>query len=82
MVRKAYVGDKRTLVLAFDIGTTFSGISYALLDPGDVPTIKSVARLVSPLIFVNTGNFSERRPFQIPGTDFDQFENSLDHLVR
>ncbi|KAF9650947.1 hypothetical protein BDM02DRAFT_3092037, partial [Thelephora ganbajun] len=39
-----YVGDKRSLVLAFDIGTTFSGVSYTLLDPGQVPLIKSVIR--------------------------------------
>lgn len=48
MVRPAYVGDKRALVLALDIGTTFSGVSYTLLDPGEVPQIKSVARYVHP----------------------------------
>jgi len=82
MARGAYAGDKRTLVLAFDIGTTFSGISYALLDPGQVPKINSVARSVSPLIFMTTGNSSERRLFQVPGTEFDMFEDSVDNLVR
>lgn len=62
MVRPAYVGDKRALVLAFDIGTTFSGISYVLLDPGQVPVINSVARYVSLLTLVTTGNSSERFP--------------------
>jgi len=59
MVRPAYAGDKRALVLAFDIGTTFSGVSYTLLDPGQVPHINSVIRCVSPLISVTTGNSAE-----------------------
>lgn len=48
MVRPEYVGDKRSLVLAFDIGTTFSGVSYVLLDPGQVPQINSVTRYGAP----------------------------------
>lgn len=39
-----YSGAQRKLILAFDVGTTFSGIAYALLDPGQVPTIQSVTR--------------------------------------
>lgn len=54
MVRPAYAGDKRALVLAFDIGTTFSGVSYVLLDPGQAPQINSVTRCVSPLILATT----------------------------
>ncbi|KAI0318143.1 hypothetical protein OF83DRAFT_1171355 [Amylostereum chailletii] len=42
--RAPYHGAKRGLVLAFDLGTTFSGISYAVLDPGQVPVIKTVSR--------------------------------------
>ncbi|CAA7260337.1 unnamed protein product [Cyclocybe aegerita] len=42
--RSAYNGRKRKLVLAFDVGTTFSGISYSVLDPGQVPEIKPVTR--------------------------------------
>ncbi|KAI0310591.1 hypothetical protein OF83DRAFT_1070299 [Amylostereum chailletii] len=42
--RAPYHGVKRRLVLAFDLGTTFSGISYAVLDPGQVPVIKTVSR--------------------------------------
>ncbi|KAF8957824.1 hypothetical protein BDZ97DRAFT_1762587 [Flammula alnicola] len=30
------------LVLAFDVGTTYSGISYSILDPGQVPETKGV----------------------------------------
>ncbi|KAF9478439.1 hypothetical protein BDN70DRAFT_933391 [Pholiota conissans] len=42
--RSAYTGTQRKLVLAFDVGTTFSGISYSILEPGQVPEIKSVTR--------------------------------------
>ncbi|KAF8901884.1 hypothetical protein CPB84DRAFT_1776920 [Gymnopilus junonius] len=42
--RTAYKGTRRRLVLAFDIGTTYSGISYSVLDPGQVPQIKGVTR--------------------------------------
>jgi molecular chaperone DnaK (HSP70) len=31
-------------VLALDVGTTYSGVSYALLDPGAIPQIKGVTR--------------------------------------
>ncbi|KAF8885943.1 hypothetical protein BD779DRAFT_1441940 [Infundibulicybe gibba] len=44
----AYPGTERKLVLAFDIGTTYSGISYRrvrfILDPGEIPDIKGVNR--------------------------------------
>ncbi|TFK95589.1 hypothetical protein BDV98DRAFT_556293 [Pterulicium gracile] len=42
--REPYVGDRRRLVLAFDLGTTYSGISYSILDPGNVPEIHGVNR--------------------------------------
>ena len=54
--RKPYSGNKRSLVLAFDVGTTFSGVSYAILEPNEVPKIHGVTRCVqsiplsSPLI--------------------------------
>ncbi|KAI0784588.1 hypothetical protein C8Q75DRAFT_724303 [Abortiporus biennis] len=37
--RKPYTGSTRSLVLALDIGTTFSGVSYAILEPAEVPKI-------------------------------------------
>ncbi|KAF8883232.1 hypothetical protein BD779DRAFT_878374 [Infundibulicybe gibba] len=40
----AYSGTERKLVLAFDIGTTYSGISYSILDPGEIPEIRGVNR--------------------------------------
>ncbi|RXW20477.1 hypothetical protein EST38_g5375 [Candolleomyces aberdarensis] len=42
--RIPYRGLRRKLVLAFDVGTTFSGVSYCVLDPGSVPEIKGVTR--------------------------------------
>lgn len=44
MTHQAYSGKSRGLVLALDCGTTFSGISYAVLDPGEIPQIKGVTR--------------------------------------
>ena len=46
--RKPYHGRLRGLVVAFDVGTTYSGISYAILDPGEVPKIQGVTRFVTP----------------------------------
>ncbi|KAI0264453.1 hypothetical protein BC834DRAFT_924658 [Gloeopeniophorella convolvens] len=42
--RKPYSGNTRSLVLAFDVGTTFSGVSYAILEPGEIPQIHGVTR--------------------------------------
>ncbi|KAF8652555.1 hypothetical protein AX16_004338 [Volvariella volvacea WC 439] len=42
--RPAYEGDERRLVIALDIGTTYSGVSYCFLDPGMPPDIKTVQR--------------------------------------
>jgi hypothetical protein len=44
--RKPYSGNKRSLVLAFDVGTTFSGVSYAILEPNEIPKIHGVTRCV------------------------------------
>jgi hypothetical protein len=44
ITRSPYTGSSRKLVLAFDIGTTYSGVSYTLLDWGLVPEIASVGR--------------------------------------
>ncbi|KAF8833157.1 hypothetical protein BDN67DRAFT_1017878 [Paxillus ammoniavirescens] len=42
--RQPYQGLSRKLVLAFDVGTTYSGVSYCILKPGEVPKILGVAR--------------------------------------
>jgi len=44
--RKPYTGHKKAVVIALDVGTTFSGASYAILDPGEVPKIYEVTRYV------------------------------------
>jgi hypothetical protein len=46
MTRTPYNGSSRKLVLAFDIGTTYSGAAYAFMDPGEVPEIHSVTKRV------------------------------------
>ena len=44
MIRSPYNGTDRKLVLAFDIGTTYSGAAYASLDPREVPEVCSVTK--------------------------------------
>ncbi|KAH9912668.1 uncharacterized protein B0H18DRAFT_1088342 [Fomitopsis serialis] len=39
-----YLGTTRKLVLAIDVGTTYSGVSFCILDPGEVPKVLSVTR--------------------------------------
>jgi len=39
-----YQGSSKRLVVAFDVGTTFSGVSFCFLDPGVVPKICSVTK--------------------------------------
>ncbi|KAL6306646.1 hypothetical protein BKA93DRAFT_133315 [Sparassis latifolia] len=41
---QSFSGTSRKLVLAFDVGTTYSGVAYAILDPGEVPKIQGVTR--------------------------------------
>ncbi|KZT22435.1 hypothetical protein NEOLEDRAFT_1180846 [Neolentinus lepideus HHB14362 ss-1] len=42
--RKPYKGPRRKLVLSLDVGTTCSGVSYTLLDPGEVPKLCTVTK--------------------------------------
>ena len=48
--RALYSGPSRKLVVALDIGTTFSGAAYGFLDPGEIPIIRSVKKQVFPPI--------------------------------
>ncbi|KAJ7124054.1 hypothetical protein C8R43DRAFT_1031196 [Mycena crocata] len=41
--RKEHTGA-RALVFGIDVGTTFSGVSYSILEPGQVPVIRSITR--------------------------------------
>ncbi|KAG7093473.1 hypothetical protein E1B28_007149 [Marasmius oreades] len=43
-LRNPYGGPNRKLVLAFDVGTTYSGISYSILEPGLEPKVEPVTR--------------------------------------
>ena len=54
--RAGYSGPSRKLVVAFDIGTTFSGAAYALLDPGEVHEVRSVTRQIILLILDQVTN--------------------------
>lgn len=70
--RKPYSGIYRKLVLAFDIGTTYSGISYSVLDPGQIPEIKGVTRYCdsqSLLLSQSWRNHIYRFPAQMAGGD-------------
>ncbi|KAF8333721.1 hypothetical protein F5887DRAFT_893234 [Amanita rubescens] len=42
--RQPYKGLQKKLVIAFDVGTTFSGVSYAVLIPGEPPLIQGVTQ--------------------------------------
>ncbi|KAI1793699.1 hypothetical protein LXA43DRAFT_1121934 [Ganoderma leucocontextum] len=41
---RVYDGPVRNLVLGIDVGTTFSGVSYAILDPGQEPNVHNITR--------------------------------------
>ncbi|KAJ7063914.1 hypothetical protein C8F01DRAFT_1129822 [Mycena amicta] len=41
---RPFSGTKRKLVLGIDLGTTYAGISFSLLEPGKIPTILPVTR--------------------------------------
>ncbi|KAF8431008.1 hypothetical protein L210DRAFT_875405, partial [Boletus edulis BED1] len=47
LVRKPYSGPRK-LVLVFDIGTTYSGVSYCILQPGQIPEIRGVTKQSYP----------------------------------
>ena len=42
--RKPYNGFQRKLLISFDIGTTFSGVSYVFLIPREPPVIHGVTQ--------------------------------------
>ncbi|PFH47323.1 hypothetical protein AMATHDRAFT_43014 [Amanita thiersii Skay4041] len=66
--RPPYNGPTKKLVIAFDIGTTFSGVSYAILEPDQVPQILGVtqfpgqehvggdSKIPSVILYDNYGN--------------------------
>ena len=73
LARNPYYGPRK-LVLAFDVGTTYSGISYSILQPGQIPDIRGVTKLVLHrfsyrvvLTFFQV-SWSDRRPWQCQST--------------
>ncbi|KAH8117888.1 hypothetical protein DFH11DRAFT_864351 [Phellopilus nigrolimitatus] len=42
--RQSYKGSQLGIVIGIDVGTTFSGVSYAILRPGQVPDVLPVTR--------------------------------------
>lgn len=57
------------MVIAIDVGTTFSGVSYAILRPGEIPFIQGVTRLVLknrylPAHYLDTYSKTSRFPDQ------------------
>ena len=56
----AYDGFQTKLVIAFDIGTTFSGVSCVLLIPHETPVIYDVTQWVT--ILVATGHLIDSFP--------------------
>ncbi|KAF8655074.1 hypothetical protein AX16_003239 [Volvariella volvacea WC 439] len=42
--QRPYTGSTKKLVVAFDVGTTYSGVSYSLLEPKAVPPIRGITR--------------------------------------
>lgn len=52
MTGRPYNGFQRKLIIAFDVGTTFSGVSYAVLIPRELPLIHGVTKYVTALVAV------------------------------
>lgn len=65
--RRPYTGETRSLVIAIDVGTTFSGVSYAILDPREVPKIHGVTRCAKP--FLSRKHASSKQWHRFPGQE-------------
>ena len=64
IARDRYSGAERKLIVALDIGTTFSGAAYAFLDPGEIPRIQSVTRHVFFRLSMSTTGDTRQVPKQ------------------
>lgn len=42
--RAPYSGKTLGIVIGIDVGTTYSGVSYAILRPGEIPEIVPVTK--------------------------------------
>jgi hypothetical protein len=43
--RNQWDGQTKTLLIAIDIGTTFTAASFSILEPGSVPVFQEACRL-------------------------------------
>ena len=83
-----FTGSLRRLVLAFDVGTTFSGISFAVLDPGGEPKIQTVTRYACAHTVLLRVEIEESCATRFPGQASGDFKipslvwYSQDGLVR
>lgn len=73
-----YSGISRKLVVAIDVGTTFSGVSYTILDPGVAPQIYNVNRCVSS---IHTCPWSAK-DYQIPWTNYRRLQGPVGALIQ
>ncbi|EPT00710.1 hypothetical protein FOMPIDRAFT_150495 [Fomitopsis schrenkii] len=67
---RPYSGSSRKLVIAIDVGTTYSGAAYCILDPGVIPKVWSVTR------FPGQEGENKSRDVKIPSVlYYDQYDN-------
>ncbi|TFY65073.1 hypothetical protein EVJ58_g2219 [Rhodofomes roseus] len=66
-----YKGSSRKLAIAIDIGTTYSGVAYCVLDPGEVPKVHSVTR------FPGQEGENKSRDVKIPSVLYYDQHNKL-----
>jgi hypothetical protein len=55
--REAWSGDTKTLLVAIDIGTTFTAASFSILEPGSIPVYQEVSALSNVTHFVLMGGY-------------------------
>lgn len=68
-----YHGTVRRLVIAFDVGTTFSGSSYCFLEPGEIPRIYSVTRVMVVEVRVSCASPVPERVLLLTTSTFCRF---------
>ena len=69
-----FTGSLRRLVLAFDVGTTFSGISFTVLDPGEVPKIQTVTRYACTHMIPHLAGADDKHSTSFPGQASGDFK--------
>ncbi|KZT65645.1 hypothetical protein DAEQUDRAFT_676500 [Daedalea quercina L-15889] len=66
-----YKGSNRRLVIAIDVGTTYSGAAYCILDPGEIPKVLSITR------FPGQEGDNRSRDVKIPSCLYYDQQNKL-----